>query len=160
MKKALPVPVEQEGPEEQGYRDPGQIKQSGGNVQWGIALTQEKLIEGHMAALVKNTEYIFFSLVHAFNMHRVVMVVGKGLHVIKYNPVHDKYRKPENKPAGGRGQKIKQEKKAHQKYLFGLKADQEVGKCQIDGSQGGNQQHVSATVNFHSTYLGVDFHGQ
>ena len=65
-------------------------------------------------------------------MNRVILVIGKGLHVIEHNPVKDKDRKTQDKPASGAAGKIKGIKNKKKHKLVGFEPDQDIGKRQVN----------------------------
>jgi hypothetical protein len=48
-----------------------------------------------------NAEDDFFCTVQLHNVHGIIIVIGKGFHVIEQNPIHDENRKPDDELSTG-----------------------------------------------------------
>jgi hypothetical protein len=64
-------------------------------------------------------------------MHRVIAVIGKGLHVIENDPIYNEDRKTGDEPSCGSAGKIQRIKNKKEHQLVGFKPDKKIGNQEI-----------------------------
>jgi hypothetical protein len=79
----------------------------------------------------RDTEQVFFGPVDAFDMYRIIPVIGKCLHRIEKDPEHDENGKAQDKTTCSAGQVIKTVEQKDQEELVGLIADEPRRKDQV-----------------------------
>jgi hypothetical protein len=124
-------------------RHPAEIEAAGEDVERRVAVDIPKLIwrEDYSTGAFYSEES-FFEVIEAFDMDRVVPVVGEELHGIEEHPKYDEDGEAEDEAAGRVGSEEESIEEADEEELVGFEAEErrrekEIESRDAEGRQGG-----------------------